>query len=263
MKFKQGNLFLISGPCVIESLDMCLYIADELKSTCEKLGIQFVFKASFDKANRTSVSSFRGPGLEEGLRVLETVKNSIGVPVLTDIHESSQAVPVAEVVDIIQIPAFLCRQTDLLVAAGQTGKPVNIKKGQFVSPHAMKSAMDKVKTTGNHAITLTERGSSFGYGDLIVDMRSIRIMKDLGCPVIFDGTHSVQKPSALGDRSGGECEMVPTLCRSALAAGADGLFLETHPDPVHAKSDGPNSIRLSDLPALLKEFQNLFNFLKT
>jgi len=252
------RLVLISGPCVIESRELCLSIAASVRKVCDHLGVGYIFKASYDKANRTSGSSFRGMGMEEGLKVLEEVRREIGVPVLTDIHECWQAGPVAEVADVIQIPAFLCRQTDLLMAAGQTGKAVNVKKGQFLAPKAMESAVAKVRSTGNTRILLTERGSSFGYGDLVVDVRSIPIMRSFGCPVVIDGTHSVQKPAALGDRSGGDRAMVQYITRAALACGADAIFLEVHPDPDRALSDGPNSLPLDALPRLLPEFAELF-----
>ncbi len=263
MSVVQNRLLVISGPCVVESRDMCLTIAERMKAICEQTGVDYVFKASYDKANRTSGSSFRGPGMQEGLAILAAVRKHVGVRVLTDIHESHQATEVAEVVDIIQIPAFLCRQTDLLIAAGATGKAVNIKKGQFLSPDAMKAAASKVQSSGCSDILLTERGTTFGYGDLVVDMRSISVMKATGWPVVFDGTHSVQKPSALGDRSGGDPAMVPLLCRSAIAAGCDALFLETHPNPAAALSDGANSMPLSEMPKLIAQFASLFNFVRS
>ncbi len=246
-------LVLISGPCVIESEELCLEIAAGVKAMCSRLGISYVFKASFDKANRTSASSFRGPGLITGLAILNRVKTSLNLPILTDIHEISQVGAAAEVVDILQIPAFLCRQTDLIVAAAKTGRTINIKKGQFMAPQDMKMAVDKVKQTGNHNVFLTERGFSFGYNNLIVDMRSLAIMRGLGVPVVFDGTHSVQLPGGMGASSGGQREFVPPLVRAAAAVGIDGLFLETHPDPSLAKSDGPNSIPLDQLESILRQ----------
>jgi 2-dehydro-3-deoxyphosphooctonate aldolase (KDO 8-P synthase) len=245
------GFFVIAGPCVIESRDMCLRIAHELKAVCSKLGVPYVFKASFDKANRTSVKSYRGPGLEEGLNVLAAVKKAEDVPILTDIHDPQQAAAVAEVADILQIPAFLCRQTDLVLAAAATGKAVNIKKGQFLAPWDVKSIVEKVESTGNRSIILTERGSSFGYNALVVDMRSIPVMKEFGYPVVIDGTHSVQQPGGLGNATGGDRRMVPTICKAAVAAGADGVFLEVHEDPQKAKSDAANTLPLNEVGALL------------
>jgi 2-dehydro-3-deoxyphosphooctonate aldolase (KDO 8-P synthase) len=244
-------LMWIAGPCVIESHDLTLRIADTLRAVSDRLGVALVFKASFDKANRTSGKSFRGPGLESGLRTLETVKKRTGLPVTTDIHESQQAAAVAEVCDLLQVPAFLARQTDLLQAVGRTGAAVNVKKGQFMAPWDMKHVVTKLAEVGNRRLLLTERGASFGYGQLVSDMRSIPWMQDLGCPVIFDATHSVQKPGGLGDRSGGDRRMVPFLARAAVACGCDGVFLETHPRPDEALSDGPNSVALDDLPELM------------
>jgi 2-dehydro-3-deoxyphosphooctonate aldolase (KDO 8-P synthase) len=244
-------LMWIAGPCVIESHDLTLRIADTLKKISERLSIPLVFKASFDKANRTSSKSFRGPGLEEGLKTLETVKQRTGLPVTTDIHECCQVAPVAEVCDLLQIPAFLARQTDLVQAAGRTGRAVNVKKGQFMAPWDMRHVVTKMSEVGNQLLLLTERGASFGYGQLISDMRSIPLMQDLGYPVIFDATHSVQMPGAAGDKSGGDRRMVGYLARAAVAAGCDGLFLETHPRPDEALSDGPNMIALDDLPGLI------------
>jgi 2-dehydro-3-deoxyphosphooctonate aldolase (KDO 8-P synthase) len=245
-------LLWIAGPCVIESHDLTLRIAEHLAQLAQRLQIPLVFKASFDKANRTSSKSFRGPGLYQGLRTLELVKKHTGLPVTTDIHECHQAEPAGEVVDLLQIPAFLARQTDLLFAAGRTGKAVNVKKGQFMAPGDMKNVVAKMAETGNENLLLTERGSTFGYGQLVNDMRAIPTMQELGCPVIFDGTHSVQKPAALGDRTGGERRMIPYLVRAAIAAGCDGVFLETHPRPDEALSDGPNMIPLDELPALIE-----------
>jgi 2-dehydro-3-deoxyphosphooctonate aldolase (KDO 8-P synthase) len=245
-------LLWILGPCVIESHDLTLRIADTLRELADRLGLPLVFKASFDKANRTSGKSFRGPGLREGLKTLEAVKRRTGLPVTTDVHETTQAAALAEVVDLLQVPAFLARQTDLVQAAGQTGRPVNVKKGQFMAPWDMRHVVTKMEEVGNRQLLLTERGASFGYGQLISDMRSIPWMQDLGCPVIFDATHSVQKPGGLGDRSSGDRRMVPFLARAAVAAGCDGLFLETHPRPDEALSDGPNMIPLAELPALVE-----------
>lgn len=253
------RLTLIAGPCVIETEHLCLRIAAELRETCRKLGINYVFKASFDKANRTSARSFRGPGLEAGLEVLAKVRSEFGIPVLTDIHTEGQAAVVGEVVDILQIPAFLCRQTDLIEAAVATGQIVNVKKGQFLSPAEMAQVVDKARSAGGKKILVTERGSSFGYNNLVADMRSIPIMKRLGCPVIFDATHSVQLPGGGGDRSSGQREFAPVLARAALAAGASGIFIETHPRPDRALSDGPNMIPLIDMPALLRGLVKVFN----
>lgn len=245
-------LVWILGPCVIESHDGTLAIAERLRQLADRFQLPLIFKASFDKANRTSAKSFRGPGLEEGLRTLEAVKRQTGLPVTTDVHESWQVPAVAQVCDLIQIPAFLARQTDLLQAAGRTGRAVNVKKGQFMAPWDMKHVVFKLLEVGNRQILLTERGTTFGYGQLVNDLRSIPWMQDLGYPVIFDATHSVQMPAALGDRSGGERRMVPYLARAAVACGCDGLFLETHPQPEQALSDGPNMIALDDLPALVQ-----------
>ena len=245
-------LLWIAGPCVIESHELTLHIADRLKEMATRLQVPLVFKASFDKANRTSGKSFRGPGLEAGLRTLAAIKERTGLPVTTDIHECHQAKPVAEVCDLLQVPAFLARQTDLLFAAGRTGRAVNVKKGQFMAPWDMKHVVTKMAEVGNEKLLLTERGASFGYGNLVSDMRSIPLMQDLGCPVIFDATHSVQMPGAAGDKSGGDRRMVPYLARAAVACGCDGVFLETHPRPDEALSDGPNMIALDDLPGLVE-----------
>jgi 2-dehydro-3-deoxyphosphooctonate aldolase (KDO 8-P synthase) len=251
-------MILIAGPCVVESEELCLRVASSLKRTCERLGLFYVFKASYDKANRTSAQSFRGPGLRDGLGVLAKVKARVGVPVLTDIHTETQAGPAAEVADLLQIPAFLCRQTDLIIAAARTGKIVNLKKGQFLSPQEMGQAVDKAKSAGGRKLLLTERGTTFGYNNLVADMRSIPIMRRFGFPVIFDATHSVQLPGGGGDRSGGQREFAPVLARSALAAGASGVFVETHPDPARALSDGPNMIPLAEMPALLKSLLRIY-----
>lgn len=242
----------IAGPCVIESHDATLAIADQLAQLARELAVPLVFKASFDKANRTSIRSFRGPGLEAGLRTLAEVKRRTGLPVTTDIHDASQAAPAAEVVDLLQIPAFLARQTDLLVAAAQTGKPVNVKKGQFMAPWDMKNVVAKLAEAGNSQAILTERGSTFGYGQLVNDFRAIPWMQDLGVPTIFDATHSVQKPAGKGDKSDGDRRMVPYLARAAVAVGCDGVFVETHPNPEEALSDGPNMVALADLPHLIR-----------
>lgn len=260
-KVKVGNfeigggepLALLAGPCVLESPERCLYIGRTIKDICARLGIPYVFKASFDKANRSSFHSFRGPGLEEGVKLLQQIKEELNVPVVTDIHETYQAEPVARVADILQIPAFLCRQTDLLHAAAQTGKVVNVKKGQFLSPKDMSNVVDKLHTSGCEQMLLTERGASFGYNNLVVDMRSLPIMRNFGCPVIFDGTHSVQLPGGAGTTSSGQREFVEYLVRAAVATGVDGLFLEVHDNPEEALSDGANMVYLDKLENLLKE----------
>ncbi|HEY5480291.1 MAG TPA: 3-deoxy-8-phosphooctulonate synthase [Verrucomicrobiae bacterium] len=247
-----GRLILIAGPCVIESEKLCLQVAAALKRTCARLGVFYVFKASYDKANRTSSKSFRGPGLEEGLAVLAKVRARVGVPVLTDVHTEAQAGAAARVADILQIPAFLCRQTDLIAAAVRTGRIVNLKKGQFLSPEEMGQVIGKAKSAGGKKLLVTERGTTFGYHNLVADMRSIPIMRRLGFPVIFDATHSVQLPGGGGDRSSGQREFAPMLARCAVAAGASGVFIETHPEPERALSDGPNMIPLAEMKALLK-----------
>lgn len=245
-------LLWIAGPCVIESHDLTLAIADRLRQLAERHGLPLVFKASFDKANRSSGKTFRGPGLQEGLRTLDAVKRRTGLPVTTDVHEAQQANAIAEVCDLLQVPAFLARQTDLLQAVGRTGKAVNVKKGQFMAPWEMKNVAAKMIEVGNSRLLLTERGTTFGYGMLVNDMRSIPWMQDLGFPVIFDATHSVQMPAGQGDRSGGDRRMVPHLARAAVAAGCDGLFLETHPRPDEALSDGPNMVPLDELSDLVE-----------
>ncbi|MDE3199743.1 MAG: 3-deoxy-8-phosphooctulonate synthase [Acidobacteriota bacterium] len=247
----EGKLFLIAGPCVIESEEHVRRMADAIQRVTADLGVPYVFKASFDKANRTSVKSFRGPGLEEGVKILGRLAKDTGLPILTDVHEPTQCEIAAEAADILQIPAFLCRQTDLLVAAGKTGRAVNIKKGQFVAPWDMSHPVEKVRSTGNERVFLTERGASFGYNTLVVDFRSLPVMRKLA-PVVFDGTHSVQQPSAANGVSGGQPEFIPLLARSAVAAGIDGLFLEVHDDPPHAKSDGANALDLNQLKPLLE-----------
>ncbi|HXJ45104.1 MAG TPA: 3-deoxy-8-phosphooctulonate synthase [Candidatus Dormibacteraeota bacterium] len=254
----DGNpFFLIAGPCVIESEAHARMLAERVARIAADTGVPYIFKASYDKANRSSVNSFRGPGLAEGLRILGRIRADMKVPVLTDIHEPSHAAPAAEVADILQIPAFLARQTDLLVAAGKTGRIINIKKPQFVSPADMKNAVEKVVSTGNTKIILTERGSSFGYQNLVVDFRAIPQMKKFGYPVVFDATHSVQLPGGQGHSSGGQPEFIEPLARAAVAAGVDGLFLETHDNPAAALSDGANALPLAQLPALLARMKEL------
>ncbi len=258
----QGHpLALIAGPCVIESEDFTLRMAEKIAKICHNLEIPFIFKSSFDKANRTSVDSFRGQGIEEGLKILAKVKQEIGVPVLTDIHESYQAKTVAEVVDVLQIPAFLCRQTDLLLAAAATGKTINVKKGQFLAPWDMKNVVTKLESVGAKNILLTERGTSFGYNTLVVDFRSLPQMRKLGYPVVFDATHSVQMPGGQGSKSGGQREFVPHLARAATAVGIDALFMEVHENPEIALSDGPNMIPLAKLEEVLKPVVNIHNSL--
>ena len=253
--FKVGldqPLFLIAGPCVIESMALQIEVAGKLKEITSSLGMPFIFKSSFDKANRTSSTSFRGPGMEEGLKVLAEVKRQVGVPVLTDVHEYTPMDEVASVVDVLQTPAFLCRQTDFIQKVARAGKPVNIKKGQFLSPWEMKHVTAKALATGNTQIMACERGASFGYNNLVSDMRSLAVMRDTGCPVVFDATHSVQQPGGLDGRSGGQREFVPVLSRAAVAVGVAGLFAETHPDPEKALSDGPNAWPLGKMKALLE-----------
>ncbi|MDW8332147.1 MAG: 3-deoxy-8-phosphooctulonate synthase [Cyclobacteriaceae bacterium] len=254
-----SRLVLFAGPCAAESYDLCMETGTHVKALCEKLGIDYVFKASFDKANRTSGNSYRGPSLDEGLEILRRVRKDLGVPVVTDVHESVQCAEVASVVDVLQIPAFLCRQTDLLKAAARTGKPVKIKKGQFMAPADMKYAVDKVRGEGNQNVFLTERGVSFGYNTLVVDMRSLPVMRQF-TPVVFDVTHSVQQPGGLGGASGGQRQFAPHLARAAAAAGVDGFFIETHPNPEKALSDGPNMIPLKDMEdflSMIKAFWDL------
>lgn len=258
LEIGPSNLFfLIAGPCVIENEATTLEVARFLKETGELLDIPIIFKASYDKANRTSVNSFRGPGIKEGLEILQKVKKATGLPVLSDVHQTGEIESAADILDVIQIPALLCRQTDLLLAAARTGLPVNIKKGQFLSPWDMEHAIQKVISAGNHGILLTERGTSFGYNNLVVDIRSIAIMKKFGFPVVFDATHSVQMPGGQGNRSGGQREFVPHLSRAAVAAGADGVFMEIHPDPDAALCDGPNSMPLGELRQLLTVLKRL------
>ena len=253
----QQPLALIAGPCVIESESFTLKMAEAIANICRRLEMPFIFKSSFDKANRSSLNGFRGSGMEEGLRILEKVKREIGVPVLTDIHESYQAKPVAEVVDVLQIPAFLCRQTDLLLAAAATGKAINVKKGQFLSPPEMKNVAKKLESGGARNILLTERGTTFGYNNLVVDFRSLPQMRSLGYPVVFDATHSVQMPGGLGEKSGGDRRYAPILARAAVAVGCDALFMEVHENPDTAPSDGANMIFLSDLEFILTQLLKL------
>lgn len=248
---------IIAGPCVIESEEHCLRMARALKDIAGQAGLPLVFKASFDKANRSSIRSYRGPGLEEGLRILNRVKNETALPVLSDIHEPSQASPASRVLDVLQIPAFLCRQTDLLLAAAATGRPVNVKKGQFLSPWEAGNIVEKIRSAGNDLVLLTERGTTFGYQNLVVDFRSIPIMQGFDCPVIFDATHSVQRPGQKGESSGGDRAYIPSLARAGIAAGADGLFLEVHDNPERALSDGPNALPLSEFPRLLGEVRGI------
>ncbi len=254
--------FLIAGPCVIESEQSALQTASRLQQITERLNIPFIYKSSFDKANRSSHRSYRGPGLEEGLRILQTVREQIGVPVLTDVHEDTPMDVVADVVDVLQTPAFLCRQTSFMQRVARTGKPVNIKKGQFLAPADMQQVAYKARAVGNDQIMVCERGVSFGYNNLIVDMSSLAIMRQTGCPVVFDATHAVQQPGGLGDRSGGRRELVPVLARAAVASGIAGLFMETHPDPDRALSDGPNSWPLDKLEALLITLQAIDHTVK-
>jgi 2-dehydro-3-deoxyphosphooctonate aldolase (KDO 8-P synthase) len=256
----DGSLVLIAGPCVIESEAATLDVARTLKDCAAALSLPLIFKASFDKANRTSVTSFRGPGLTKGLAILAKVKAETGLPVLSDVHQVSQVAPAAEVLDVLQIPAFLCRQTDLLVAAAATGKAVNIKKGQFLAPWDMAPAVAKARSTGNHKILLTERGAMFGYNNLVVDFRSLPQLRELGCPVVLDVTHSVQLPGGQGSCSGGERRFIPALARAGVAVGVDALFMEVHPEPEKALCDGPNSLPLAEVPALWRELKALHDF---
>ena len=253
--FEAGNdqpLFLIAGTCVVESEAMAMDTAGTLKEICSNLGVPFIYKSSFDKANRSSAGSFRGPGMEEGLRILGEVRGQLEVPVLTDVHEDTPMDEVADVVDVLQTPAFLCRQTNFILRAAGAGKPVNIKKGQFLSPWEMQNVVDKAKSTGNEQVMVTERGFSFGYNNLVSDMRSLAVMRQTGCPVVFDATHSVQLPGGQGTASGGQREFIPVLARAATAVGVAGLFMETHPEPEKALSDGPNAMPLSRMKQLLE-----------
>ncbi|MGK7390841.1 MAG: 3-deoxy-8-phosphooctulonate synthase [Candidatus Cyclobacteriaceae bacterium M2_1C_046] len=253
----NDKMILFAGPCAAENLELCLTIGKKVKEITDKLDIQYVFKASFDKANRTSVGSYRGKSMEEGLEILKTVKEELNVPVVTDIHESYQAEKVAEVADVLQIPAFLCRQTDLLLAAAETGKTVKVKKGQFMSPEDMQYAVNKIKSAGNNNVILTERGTTFGYNNLVVDVRSLPIMRQYA-PVIFDVTHSVQRPGGAGGSSGGNREYAPYLAKAAAAAGVDGFFIETHPEPAKALSDGPNMIPLDQMEKFLIDLKRIW-----
>lgn len=246
-------LLLIAGPCALESEELARRVAAEMQEICTRLGLSYVFKASFDKANRTSLESYRGPGLDEGLRILSRIREEMQVPVISDVHDVSQVTPAAEVLDILQIPAFLCRQTDLLVAAAQTNKPINLKKGQFVSPWDMENGVNKLRGAGGTKTMLVERGASFGYNNLVVDMRSLPVMRSFACPVIFDATHSVQLPGGAGGSSGGQREFIAPLSRAAVAAGIDGLFMEVHPNPDKALCDGPNSMPLDKIEKLLRQ----------
>lgn len=258
-------LFLIAGPCVIESEDMTLRVAEELKNVCIKLGVPFIFKSSFDKANRSSNSTFRGFGMEEGLRILEKVKAQFDLPVLTDIHTTDQVKPVSEIVDVLQTPAFLCRQTDFITAVAKSGRPVNIKKGQFLAPGDMTQVVNKAKEANGNKdnIMVCERGVSFGYNTLVSDMRSLSIMRETNCPVVFDATHSVQQPGGKGDRSGGQSEYVPLLARAAVASGISGVFMETHPNPKEALSDGPNAVPLEHMSELLRTLKDIDELVKS
>jgi len=264
--FQTGGgrpFFLIAGPCVIESETLALDTAGRLREITGQLGIPFIYKSSFDKANRSSHESYRGPGLDQGLAILEKVKQSIGVPVLTDVHEDTPLAEVAAVVDVLQTPAFLCRQTNFIQSVARLGKPVNIKKGQFLAPWDMRQVVEKAKATGNEQIMVCERGASFGYNYLVSDMRALVVMAGFGCPVVFDATHSVQLPGGMGNRSGGQREFVPALARAAVAVGVDGLFLETHPNPDKAMSDGPNAWPLGEMQSLLETLQIIDNEVKS
>ena len=263
--FEIGNdlpFVLFAGPCVIEGEDFSLKVAEDMRDIAARVGVPLVFKSSFDKANRTSVDGFRGPGLEEGLRILERVKDEVGVPIITDVHTPEQAVPVAEVADILQIPAFLCRQTDFITEVAKAGKPVNVKKGQFLAPWDMPHVLEKAKSTGNADIMLCDRGTSFGYNNLVSDFRSLMVMAETGAPVVYDATHSVQQPGGLGGATGGNREYVPGLSRAAVAIGVAAVFMEVHPDPDHAKSDGPNSVALADLEDLLMTLKDIDDLVK-
>jgi len=258
----QNPLALIGGPCVIESEQNAMSVAEKLKRITEDLGVPFIFKASYDKANRTSIKSYRGPGLEDGLKILQKIKTQLDLPILSDVHKEEEIKPAAEVLDILQIPAFLCRQTDLLVKAAQTGKTINVKKGQFLAPWDMKNVVVKLEESGNNNILLTERGATFGYNNLVTDMRSLVLMREYGYPVIFDATHSLQQPGGQGTQSGGQSEMIPDLARGAIAVGCDALFMEIHPDPSKALSDGPNMLQIDLLPNLLEQLITLDQLVK-
>jgi 2-dehydro-3-deoxyphosphooctonate aldolase (KDO 8-P synthase) len=255
-------LAVIAGPCVIESKEAALRHAGALKEKADRAGVPYIFKSSYDKANRSSVNSFRGPGLRKGLEILAEVKDKIGVPVLTDVHEIDQVAAVKEVADILQIPAFLCRQTDFVLAVARSGRVVNVKKGQFLAPWDMRNVLDKILSTGNDQVVLTERGASFGYNNLVSDMRSLVVMRELGYPVMFDATHSLQLPGGLGNASGGDRKFIPALARAGVAAGVDALFMEVHENPDQAMSDGPNSLKLEDFEGLLKIVKRLDNLVK-
>jgi 2-dehydro-3-deoxyphosphooctonate aldolase (KDO 8-P synthase) len=258
-----GNpLVIIAGPCVIESRDAALRHAERLKESAGRVGVPYIFKASYDKANRSALNSYRGPGLEKGVEILSEIKRKVGVAVLTDVHESAQVPTVAEVADVLQIPAFLCRQTDFVLAVGKSGKAVNIKKGQFLAPWDMRNVIDKILSTGNDRVLLTERGVSFGYNNLVSDMRSLVIMRESGYPVVFDATHSLQLPGGLGHASGGERKYIPALARAGVAAGIDALFMEVHEDPDHALSDGPNSLPLGEFERLLRTVKGIDEIVK-
>ncbi len=255
-------LVLLAGPCVIEGEEFTLKTAVAIADIADRVGVPLIFKSSFDKANRTSKDGFRGPGLDDGLRILQRVKDELGLPVVTDIHESHQVAAVAEVADLLQTPAFLCRQTDFIASVAAAGKPVNIKKGQFLAPWDMKHVLEKAQAAGNDQIMLCERGASFGYNNLVSDMRSLLVMREFGAPLVYDATHSVQQPGGLGGATGGNREFVPGLSRAAVATGVAALFMEVHPDPDHAKSDGPNSLALADLQILLSQLQRLDEIVK-
>ncbi len=259
----EEPLAIMSGPCVIEGEDHCLQVAESLKKMFSKRKLNLIFKSSYDKANRSSIHSFRGPGLEEGLRILERVRKELDLPIVTDIHTPEEAKMCAEVVDILQIPAFLCRQTDLLVAAGKTGKVISVKKGQFMAPWDMKNVVNKIRSVGNEDVILVERGTTFGYNTLVNDMRCIPIMQSFGVPVCFDATHSVQRPGGRGDASGGEREFIPTLAMAAVGAGVNCLFMESHPDPAHAKSDADSVLDLKEMPALLLKLEKLYEVVRS
>ena len=259
----ESPIFLIAGPCVIESEELAIETAGYLKEMCQQLSLSFIYKSSFDKANRSSLSSYRGPGFEKGLLILEKVKSQVGVPILTDVHEDTPLMEVASVVDVLQTPAFLCRQTNFIQKVASMNKPVNIKKGQFLSPWEMKQVVVKAQATGNQQIMVCERGASFGYNNLVSDMRSLQIMRDTGCPVVYDATHSVQLPGSNNGTSGGQREFVPVLARAAVAAGISGIFMETHPDPDKALSDGPNSWPLDQMRPLLEMLLAIDNVVKS
>ncbi len=263
IKVGKDNLpLIIAGPCVIEDVDTTFYTARSIKEICLEIGLPFVFKSSFDKANRTSVSSYRGPGLDKGLGILSGVREKFEIPVISDIHSVDEAAPAAEALDVLQIPAFLCRQTDIILAASNTGKPVNIKKGQFLAPWDVKNIIGKFTSTGNHNLLITERGTSFGYNNLVVDFRSFPIIRSFGCPVIFDVTHSLQLPGGQGSCSGGQREFAEPLAKAAVAAGVDGLFMEVHPEPEKALCDSPNMIKLDELKGLLKKIKAIHELMR-